>query len=102
VNPGELVVTDAVGPAALALALHRPEAAVLALTGGVAGVSESDLAVAVETRARVVVIAPGAPRNGPPVVGMNVSCVAASVGGALARAIGEALERPGPSIVVIP
>jgi acetolactate synthase-1/2/3 large subunit len=97
VNPGELFVTDAVVPAALAVALHRPESAVLAFTDD-GSTAWADLAVAVEMASRVIVVSLA---DVPPAGVPGVRTRTASPGGALALAIGDALEAPGPTVITV-
>lgn len=77
VNPGELLVADASVPAAIAVALERPESAVLALTRGEADREPADAAMA------------------------GVRMITIEGSGNIAFAIGPALSAPRPSVIVV-
>jgi thiamine pyrophosphate-dependent acetolactate synthase large subunit-like protein len=102
VNPGEVFVTDAVVAAALGVALHRPESAVLALTGDISVMATADLSIAAEAHARVIVIAVDVASDaiGDSVGG--VRRVVARTAGALAPAIGQALATTASTIIALP
>ena len=84
VNPGELLVEDAVVPAAIGAALERPDAAVLALVGHASETALAELPRAVDARARVIVV--------------DVASLLAQPS-ALAKALDAALEATGPSVI---
>jgi thiamine pyrophosphate-dependent acetolactate synthase large subunit-like protein len=102
VNPGELVVADAVVPAAIGAALQRPDGVVVALVSGESDTRFAELPVAVDARARVIVIALDADASD---VGAarapGVAVAAAASPSALALALGAGLEAAGPSVIAV-
>ena len=101
VNPGEVFVADAVVAAAIAAALQRPDAAVLAFAHAAPAAMLADLPVAVEAGARVIVITLGAPdRDVARTAGVRTTVAASPP--ALTLAIGTALEAVGPTVISIP
>ena len=102
VNPGEVLVTEAVVPAALAVALQRPESAVLALTRDASAMQTPALAVAAEAGACVIVIGLDVAPSAISGAGAHVRRVVTPTAAALAQAIGVALATPGPTVIVMP
>ena len=103
VNPGELLVTDSVVPAAIGAALQRSDGVVLALTRGPSDLLPEDLSAAVEASAHVIVVAldAGARDIGAAHAAGVRTAVAASPA-ALALALGVGLEAVGPSVIAVP
>jgi acetolactate synthase-1/2/3 large subunit len=100
VNPGELVVADAVVPAAIGAALQRPDGVVVALVSGKSDTRFAELPVAVDARARVIVIALDADaRDVDAARAPGVRVAAAASPSALALALGAGLEAAGPSVI---
>jgi thiamine pyrophosphate-dependent acetolactate synthase large subunit-like protein len=102
VNPGELMVADAVVPAAIGAALQRPDGVVLALVSRESETRFAELPVAVNTRARVIVIALDADaRDVGPARTPGVTVAVAASPSALALALGAGLEAAGPSLIAV-
>jgi thiamine pyrophosphate-dependent acetolactate synthase large subunit-like protein len=101
VNPGQLVVADAVVPAAIGAALQRPDGVVLALVSGESETQFAELPVAVDARARVIVIALDADARAVGARAPGVRVAVAASPSALALALGAGLEAAGPSVVAV-
>jgi acetolactate synthase-1/2/3 large subunit len=102
VSPGELLVDDLVVPAAIGAALERPRSPVLAITRYSADTRLTDLSVAVEASARVIVIALDAARDDVVRAPAGVRTAVAASSSAVGLAIGQALAADGPSVIAVP
>jgi hypothetical protein len=102
VGPGELIVTDAVMPTAIAVALTRPESVTLVFARG-HDAALAELAGPAAARARVIVlVVDGAPVDDERARAAGTRVVRPPSLPALFAAVGGALDIAAPTVVVVP